>query len=153
MSILRKSVDWQARCRHEAPSQAYNKLKNHDLSHTCLTLIKTKPGLGQAGSELVATDSPPKQARPSRLFFRNPLAVAGLVFGSHWRPHRRGPARPAYTPFSLAGRVLVARHLHSFCGAGHGPASRFPAWGAGPLSSPDSSNYWPGALASGHFRV
>ena len=70
--------------------------------------------------------------------------------GAHIAAARRGRPTP---PFSLAGRVLVARRLHSFCGAGHGPASRFPAWGAGPLSSPDSSNYWPGVLTPGHFRV
>jgi hypothetical protein len=98
LSILRKSVDWQARCRHEARSQAYNKLKNHDLSHTCLILIKNQTRSRASWQRACRHGQPPKQARPSRLFFRNPLAIAGLVFGSHWRPHRRGPARPAYTP-------------------------------------------------------
>ena len=58
LSILRKSIDWQARCRHEARSQTYNKLKKHDLSRTRPTLIKNQTSLGQAGSKLVATDSP-----------------------------------------------------------------------------------------------
>jgi|ERR1700733_9360726 hypothetical protein len=58
LSILRKSIDWQARCHHEARSQTYNKLENHDFSRTRPTLIKNQTSLGQAGSKLVATDSP-----------------------------------------------------------------------------------------------
>lgn len=50
------------------------------------------------------------------MFFRNPLAVAGLVFGSHWRPHRRGPARPAYPPSAWPAVSLWLAACIAFAG-------------------------------------